>query len=164
MKTIFALLIFALTTHFAFAQSNNVVIKGSTNVNTFKCRNSNFGTYSFQTSDPSFFQLDVKDFDCGNRMMSNDFKKILKADQYPKMTVKFKSFTKLNESLYSAIIEVKLMDKIKYYSTEFTSNGHYIIGNETVKFSDFNIIPPKKMGGLITVNNNLNLTLTLKKT
>lgn len=146
------------------AQENFVKINGSTNVNSFQFINSKFrndrGAYSFSEKDLPNIILKVSDFYCGNKMMTKDFQKILNAEKYPEMTIRFISLIKDQKSLL-AVIEVKMMNQSKRYQVELNIQNNKLTGRKNVKFSDFNIIPPKKMGGVIVVKDDLDLIFSL---
>ena len=57
----------------------------------------------------------------------------------------------------TALAEVKLMNKVKTYNVELTETGKFLTGKQQVKFSDFGIIPPKKMAGMVVVKDELDL-------
>lgn len=164
MKKLFYLQIFCSSV-FILAQVNNVVVNGKTNINTFKCVNDQFNSvsnnYSFKKGNLPYLQLEVNHFDCGNKVMTSDMKKTLKAEKFPKMYVKFLSLQKVSDKQYNAKIEVKLTDKIKYYDTSFYPVKNTLVGREYVRFSDFGLKAPTKMGGMIVVEDVLNLVLTL---
>lgn len=157
-------MLFGLISFFANAQENYVQINGSTNVNNFQCVNNKFksevGLYNFSEKKLPYIILNVTDFDCGNKMMTKDFQKILHAEKYPEMTIKFINFIKTQKS-FLAVVEVKMMNQSKRYNVEFAIENKKLVGRKNVKFSDFNIIPPKKMGGMIVVKDDLNLTFSL---
>ena len=157
-------LLFGFITLFAQAQENFVQINGSTNVNKFQCVNNKFkaetGVYAFTERNLPNIILKVNEFDCGNKMMTKDFQKILNSEKYPNMTIKFINFTKVQKN-YIAVVEVKMMNQSKRYSVEFEIENNKLIGRKNVKFSDFNITPPKKMGGMIVVKDDLNLVFSL---
>ncbi len=92
--------------------------------------------------------------------MTKDFQKILYAEKYPEMTIRFVSFIR-NQKNFSAVVEVKMMNQSKRYNIDFGVENNRLIGRKNVKFSDFNIIPPKKMGGMIVVKDDLNLIFSL---
>ncbi len=157
-------LLFELAMTLAQAQENFIRIDGSTNVNTFRCVNNHFnaeyGVYIFTEKKLPNIILKIKDFDCGNKMMTKDFQNILNAEKYPDMILQFISFTKMQNN-YIAVVEVRMMNQSKRYSVTFEVENHRLIGRKTVKFSDFKITPPKKMGGMIVVKDNLDLTFSL---
>lgn len=160
----FLYLLFSLCFLFSNAQENFVKINGSTNVNSFQCVNSKFkndgSVYSFAEKNLPNIILKVADFDCGNKMMTKDFQKILNSERYPEMTIKFVKFTKAQKN-YLAIVEVKMMNQSRRYNVEFELENNKMTGRKNVKFSDFNITPPKKMGGMIVVKDDLNLSFSL---
>lgn len=160
----FLYLLFGFITILAQAQENFVQINGSTNVNKFQCVNNKFkaenGVFTFTERKLPNIILKVNDFDCGNKMMTKHFQKILNSEKYPDMTIKFINFTKTQKS-YNAIVEVRMMNQSKRYNVEFNVENNKMIGRKNVKFSDFNITPPKKMGGMIVVKDDLNLIFSL---
>ena len=150
---------------FLLSQNNNVVVNGKTNINTFKCVNEKFNqqsnSYSFSKNQLPYLQLEVNNFDCRNRIMTNDLRKTLQAEKYPKMFVKFVSFKKVSNQQYNARIEVKRTAQIKYYDTTFYPVNNAFVGREYVRFSDFGLKAPTKMGGMVQVEDRLDLILTL---
>ncbi len=144
------------------AQENFLQINGSTNINTFKCINKTFKTpsgTSFSERLPGY-NLQVNEFDCFNKIMTKDFQKTLSSDKYPYLIIKILKFTK-SQNAYYAVVEVLMMNRSKNYNVIFTlENGKYI-GRKNVKFSEFNIQPPKKMGGMIVVKDDLDLIFSL---
>lgn len=150
------------------AQENSLQINGCTNVNKFKCANYDFyfdnNKPSFTANDLPKIKLLVKDFDCGNGTMTKDFQKTLNATQYPNLHIKFLNFSKKENNKYIATVEVKMMTKTVKYTIDFVSSKNRLIGQETVKFSDFGIVPPKKMGGMIVVKDHLNLVFNMALT
>lgn len=163
MRPFYILLFFLISIIKISAQENFVKINGSTNVSSFQCINSKFkneGAYSFSEKSLPNIILKVADFDCGNKMMTKDFQKILNAAKYPEMTIKFINFTR-NQKKYIAVVEVKMMNQSRKYNVEFNLENNKMVGKKNVKFSDFNITPPKKMGGMIVVKDDLDLTFSL---
>ena len=55
------------------------------------------------------------------------------------------------------------MNRVRNYTIELFENGNIITAKQTVKFSDFGITPPKKMGGMIVVKDELDLYFNLNK-
>lgn len=149
---------------FMNAQENYVQISGSTNINTFKCTNNTFkapgGNFMISEKNLPNIALKVDDFDCRNRIMTSDFQKTLSAEDHPYLHVKFLSLDK-SKTVYNAQIEVKMIDKSKIYNVTFCLQNGKFTGKRSVKFSDFDISPPKKMGGMIVVKDDLNLVFVL---
>lgn len=148
-----------------FAQNNGLEINGWTNINTFKCSNTKFQSpssiYSFTGKNLPNLIFKMDDFDCRNKMMTSDFRKILQSDKYPNLTIKFIEFTKTSSDRFNAILEVKMMTVSRKYQIEFSMYNNNLVGNKRVRFSDFKIIPPKKMGGMVYVKDELDLFFSL---
>lgn len=164
MKPFYTVLFLLFSATMILAQENFVKINGSTNVSSFQFINSKFrndrGAYSFSEKNLPNIILKVSDFDCKNKIMVKDFQKILNSEKYPEMTIRFINLTK-NQTNLIAVIEVKMMNQSKRYHVEFNIQNNKLIGRKNLKFSDFNIIPPKKMGGMIVVKDDLDLILSL---
>ncbi len=151
----FSFLIFSIL---GKAQENNFTIIGKTNVNTFKCIDKNFNTpISFGNLSTNKITLNVIDFNCKYDYITKDFRKTLSADKFPQIQVNFGKFKKNNNGTFTSLAEVKLMNKVKTYNVELTETGKFLTGKQQVKFSDFGIIPPKKMAGMVVVKDELDL-------
>lgn len=168
MKNKIIILLFSILPMLVYTQNNSVEINGWTNVNTFKCSNPNFkkstSIYSFSGNQLPNINLQVQDFDCRNKMMTSDFRKTLNAEKYPVLTIKFLSFSKISQGRYSAVVEVKMMNANKKYTIEFTDDKEKLTGIKRLKFSDFKIVPPKKMGGMVYVKDEIDLRFSLALT
>ena len=165
MNKIILLAILFLGVIFGQAQEYLIQINGSTNVNEFKCKNNEFyfedEHYNFLNKQLPDIILKSREFDCGNNIMTKDFQKTLQSQTYPNLHIKFLNFSKKESNKYSAVVEVKMMNKTVKYNIEFAIMNGRLIGKETVKFSDFGIVPPKKMGGMIVVKDNLDLVFNM---
>lgn len=167
----FIIFYFCLFCCLCIAQSNSYLqISGKSNVNSFKCINNSIYQKSAITLPKNFTEkiesnnsinLIVKDFTCENKMMTSEFRKTLNAEKFPFFYLKIVSFSKKSLNQYTGIVEVKMMNKTKTYTVDFTENEDHIIGKKTVRFSDFGINPPQKMGGLLVVRDNLDLLFSL---
>jgi hypothetical protein len=148
------------------AQKNVLEINGWTNINTFKCVENQFKgsamVYSFTGAQLPNIAFKITNFDCGNKVMTGDFQKTLKADKFPELTIKFLQFKKTSSNTFQAVVDVKMMTVSRKYPIEFTYFQNSLMGNKRLKFSDFQIVPPKKMGGMVYVKDELDLVFSLK--
>lgn len=163
MKHLLSLLLTALFS-FVSAQSNTLIINGKTNVNSFKCTSGKLETltdYSWRSGKMPGFVIPVSGFDCGGKMITSDFRKTLKSDVYPSLNVRFLNLKKLSADKFQALAEVKLMGNFHRYTVNFELNGKYLYASQVVKFSDFDLVPPKRMGGMVVVKDDLNLNFIL---
>lgn len=154
-----------------------VKVNGSTNVNKFICTVPNYTSQDTLTcfikkSDGSVsmsgnLALPVSSFDCANPVMTKDLRKTLLANQFPAFTIYFLSMEKYpllkpeQESITGMVnIElagVKKLLKINYKIAMDQQKIIRMVGTKTIFFSDFNIAPPRKLGGMIQTNNQLDV-------
>nr|WP_199162064.1 hypothetical protein [Elizabethkingia sp. ASV34] len=146
------------------AQQNFIEIHGKTNINSFKCVNdisNNFQKINFTYTPLPEIEIKVARFDCKNRIMTSDLKKKLSEKQFPNMYIRFLTFSKISEDKYLSVVEVKIMNKIQKYQIGFSNQNGGLKGMRYIKFSDFQITPPKKMGGMIVAKDDLLLRFFL---
>ncbi len=165
--------------------SSSLVIHGKTNVNNFDCELiQQLGEETLQvTSENSDFKLDfdglvlkfdIKQFDCGHEIMNKDFRSILKSDKHPFL------FLKINEIYINE--ETSLMEKLDVRSfvtislagvertkmiekaTVINHDDHLVTfkGSKVLQMTDFRIDPPTKFLGLVSVENELEVTFEIK--
>lgn len=169
----FFTVILTLYSFFLFSQNikdSFIIINGTTNVNSFKCVNDDFHQLiplSLENSPKNKFSetsinLIVKDFDCKNKMMTSDFRNTLNEEKYPFLNVTFLTLEKIADNKFRGFVQVKMMNKLKKYYIDFSLENSKLVGNKKLKFSDFGIVPPKKLGGLIAVKDSLDLAFSLK--
>ncbi|MGY4386118.1 hypothetical protein ACVWYN_003168 [Pedobacter sp. UYP24] len=157
-------------------------VNGSTNINKFSCFIPEYiypdtlimyahkGREEVKISGQMI--LDIKSFDCHNVIMTKDLRKTLKADVFPKLIITFTSLSKYpdlakGESTISGIVNISIGGVNKRFEVAYLCNPDglksiSLIGKKTVNFSDFNIIPPRKLGGMIKTNNMLDVEFILK--
>jgi hypothetical protein len=157
--------------------NSKISINGSTNVSTFDCI-LNFTdakssvTAIFQISGNKIKFEDAKlnlansRFDCGNKSINKDFLEMLSTNNYPNIVLDLKEITKSpnNENEILALVNISLAGCSKFYSVRLnTAQGKSLkaTGILKLKLSDFNLKPPKKVLGLIVVEDTLEINLDL---
>lgn len=156
-------------------------VNGSTNVNKFSCTIPEYAQPDTLILTRENKQrpvkikgamiLDVQKFDCKNAMMTNDLRKTLKAKLYPKLTVTFESLSSYPDATtpgaaIKGMVTIELAGAIKRFEVDYqyVATGEKmlrLIGTKKVNFSDFNIDPPKRLGGMIKTNNELSVEFML---
>ncbi|RQO69565.1 YceI family protein [Pedobacter sp. KBW06] len=156
-------------------------VNGSTNINKFSCivpeyvQPDTLICYKENKNGPlkisGSMALDVQKFDCKHAVMTNDLRKTLKAKVYPKIIIKFLNLSKYpdlynREEAIKGAVTIELAGIVKHFEVDYkytmTGNGNLkLIGTKQVNFSDFNISPPRKLGGMIKTNNELNVEFVL---
>ena len=118
--------------------------------------------------------LDVQSFDCHNAIMTKDLRKTLKEKEFPKVTIRFISLSKypnaggqqedIKGSVAISLAGVSKQVEVDYRFIKTGIKTLTLIGTKAVNFSDFEIIPPRKLGGMIKTNNTLDVEFVLKLT
>jgi hypothetical protein len=154
-------------------------IQGSTNVNKFTCkfdgylgsdtlqyhRNHRTGTLNFSSNE---MIIPVRSFDCGAKQISNDFRKTLKSETYPRLTIALRSLENpfnQNDCLIDGVVDITLAGVTTKYTVSYlvnlNKNTILLKGIRPVKFSDFGLEAPTKLQGLIRVDEELNVEFNL---
>lgn len=166
------------TAEFLIEGNSELGIAGSTNVNEFNCNlifgiiNSKVNTLYQKDSNKIKFQvanlsLANECFDCGSRMMNNDFLEMLKTERYPNIALDLKEIiiNPKNPNENIALLNISLAGRSKLYSIWLNVNQSDKInasGCLKLNLSDFNLVPPKKMLGLVVVDDAIEINLDLK--
>ena len=156
-------------------------VSGKTNVNRFNCVINSYAkpdtlTYFGSSTGPlklsGSVQLDIKDFDCYDQIMTKDLRKTLKYKEYPKMIIHFislKRYPKFREKpdAVTGFVAIELAGITKHFEVNylFRSDGPAaatLVGTRKINFSDFNLEPPRKLGGVIRAGNELHVEFDLK--
>lgn len=155
-------------------QGSSLTVNGSTNVNKFQCDITNYSmpdtiTCVKQAKTQTLpmngkLKLDIESFDCHNRMMTNDLRKTLKYQEFPKLVIKFISINSYpnfkNPTKITGLVDIVLAGVVKRYDISylFTVDNNNIVhlkGDRAVAFTDFNLTPPSKLGGVIKAKDEL---------
>jgi hypothetical protein len=158
---------------------SELYIYGSTNVNNFTCKFDSYKggdtlefieEHSSSTLKFSFNQMTipVKSFDCGVKQISRDFWKTLKSESYPDLRINFRSLQNLNvrnNTWVDGVVDITLAGVTARYTINYhvTTNNKVISlkGTHPVNFSEFNLLAPEKLKGLIKVNECLEVEFNL---
>lgn len=165
-------------------KSSSLRINGRTNISHFSCAVAQYGepdTITFQNTESrgisasiplnGVLHVNIGDFDCRNHAMTGEFKKILLYKQYPQLKIIFLSLERMPvfgtqpESLKGQVF-IELAGVSKQFEMDYTSNREdpdtvELTGSRQLCFSDFGLQPPKKMNGLVRVNETLEVRFML---
>jgi len=152
---------------------SEVTIKGKSNVNSFECKyNSDFIENDLQVSiarnnnkillDGAKIAIKSTGFDCAHKMITKDFKSILKADEYPHIVINVKEINTTKENI-TAKLNVKIAGVEKEYLVPviFNSNTNNVKGLLKLNIKDFKLKSPKKLLGMVVVNDNVDINFNL---
>ena len=156
------------------ACNSYILISGESNINRFNFiydlrELEPFEAYS-RLKDSSQFELNIpiKDFRASNPSMYNDFLQLMKASQYPRITIgipKDQLFATV-KSYYSPDPEMRItIAGITHTyridcSLENCTENRILIGSQKIRLSDFDLKPPEKLYGLVKVNNEITVNFS----
>lgn len=161
-------------------KSSSLRVDGKSNVNNFTCNINQYDasdTISITNGSEKpiklsgKMQMEIVSFNCHSRMITRDFRRTLKAEEYPKMTIHFLSLQWMpalqsEKELIKGWVEVEVAGVVKSFELCYTfSNngpGHIQLdGGRTFNFSDFKLSPPKKMAGIIKIKDAFDVNFQL---
>jgi hypothetical protein len=165
-------------------KTSSLSIDGHTNVSKFSCSVNEYtepDTIACLKGDcltdpqgiplKGVLRINIDDFNCHNGVMTAEFKKTLKYKQYPQLKISFLTLARIpssgdNNEAIKGSVDIELTGisrrfEIAYTSCRAGASELELAGTRTVGFSDFKLQPPRKMGGLIQVNDRLNVRFIL---
>jgi len=164
------------------SENSSLLVNGSTNVNKFSCGILAYGqtdTLVVSKTDRGVvltgsIGLSVESFDCHNSMMTRDLRKTLKEREFPKLRINFLSLSRLPElttqpQFIKGLVNIEIAGIRKRYEVDYqitidAQKVIHLLGTREVNFSDFNLIPPRKLGGMIKTNDKLSVEFHLNMT
>ena len=170
------------TTRWVLVKGGSLEVKGSTNINNFTC-----GITGYSNPDTivvfrapgdrdavslrGSLSLDVKLFDCRNPVMTGDLRKTLKSKDHPKLKIRFLSLSKFPDlssqpDNIRGLVDIELAGVSKRFEVNYRFYRDQqkiirLIGERDVNFTDFNLSPPRKLGGMIQTDNRLRVQFQL---
>jgi len=151
---------------------SKVFLSGTSNVNKFSCdcihdfEHQVFKAESVSDQELEFanthIQLVVEYINCKNRKMDRDLQKALKAELFPTIKIELENIkavpfiSTFSWNSIKAIVNITLAGEKRKYEIEVKAtrkDGKFLLtGNKTLNMTDFNIIPPQVLFGMIKVN------------
>src|SRR5690606_19416653 len=108
-----------------------------------------------KSQDAFYFDIAVDDFGCGNLLLNNDFRKTIRAKEYPKAHVKVTNLRKSQQG-YRCSLHLEIAGKKLFFKDFLLHDGEQTLtGNLDLNFDTLGLSPPKKFGGLIKVDETL---------
>ncbi len=155
--------------------NSQLLIHGQTNINSFTCFISCYNstdTLAYEQENGIFvfegnkMTIPVFNFNCGNGMITKDFRTTVKADKNPYLTISFVTLEKHPaDSKATAKLDITLAGVSKQSTLQFDMNkkGDFIqlSGKHPVCFSDFQLQAPERMLGMVKVKEDLRVEFNL---
>lgn len=173
---------------FLVDQKSVLLLKGTTNVNSFTCKcKDNYHPQSFflknSTSDLLEFtetrlQLAIATLDCGNKKMNTDLQKALNATTHPKIKVEllkvkigdecYANIDCVSENLTEALVyaQISINGKSNRYWIDVelrksSENKFFVLGQKRLNMLDFGVKPPEVFFGAVKVNSGIDIVFDL---
>ena len=162
-------------------EDSNLSVNGSTNINTFACVIAAYdqkdtitikGKGDHEIPLSGSISLRTESFDCHNAMMTHDLRKTLKEKEFPMLHISFLSLSKLPQlstkpEAITGLINIELAGTRKRFEVDYkvSVDGQkvvHLLGIRDVNFTDFNLVPPRKLGGMIKTNDKLSVVFHLR--
>jgi hypothetical protein len=170
------------TKRWLVSQNSSLSVNGSTNINAFSCVIPAYDQVDTLTVSENnkagvvilsgMIGLSISSFDCHNSGMTKQLQKTLKEKQFPVLFIRFLSLHKLPElstkpEFITGLVNINLAGvnkrfEINYQISQDAQKVIHLLGSRDLNFSDFNLIPPTKLGGMIKTKDKLTVTFHLK--
>lgn len=163
-------------------KSSSLRVEGESNINKFRCdidgyyqRDTIFCYANGQVNKPvqlrGSLKIDIFKFDCHNKLITNDLRKTLKAEDHPKLIIRFLSLERVpvfdgNTDIMKGLVDVELAGTSKTFEILYSfikpgSSTIILNGGRTFNFSDFKLKPPSKVAGMIKIKNEFAVNFRL---
>lgn len=162
-------------------QHSSLMVNGSTNVNKFSCvipacpQQDTITVSQGKGSEPvqldGRIRLPVSIFDCHISAMTRQLRETLKEKQFPALCIRFLSLSRFPElstapAQVTGLVEIGIAGvtkrfEISYQISQDTQQMIHLRGTRIVNFSDFNLTPPTKLGGMIKTRDALSVDFQL---
>lgn len=171
----------AMVTKWVIVNGCSLKVDGSTNVNNFSCAITNYSkpdtivvirNSNLPVQLNGNIHLDVQNFDCHNAIMTADLRKTLKSKEHPLLKINFISMNKYPNAdnkleITKGMVVIELAGVSKRFEVDYktvSANKSFInfVGSRKVNFTDFNLVPPRKLGGMIKTDNELSVEFNVR--
>jgi hypothetical protein len=151
-----------------------ITVDGNTTIGSFSCQYSEskqndtlFLSKERRAKQPYAFSLNVPQFSCGNFLLNKDFQKTLQAAEHPQIVVEVTNLHPDNKGAYIGSVKLKLVGKSKIINDirffENIINGQKVLSTDFVfTASEFNLSPPKRLGGLVEADDCMKISVNLR--
>jgi len=163
------------------SQNSNLSVNGSTNINTFSCvipAYDKTDTLTIKSKNDKgiilsgSIDLSVNSFDCHNSGMTKQLQKTLNEKQFPVLHIRFLSLSSLPAMTRSpepvtGVVDIEIAGVVKqfeinYQMSQDEDNVIHLLGSMDLNFTDFKLVPPRKLGGMIKTKDRLTVAFHLK--
>ncbi|MEQ1747300.1 MAG: YceI family protein [Saprospiraceae bacterium] len=164
---------------YSIVKPSRLYLRGTTNVNKFTCEcEDQFVLQELEITDDTDagarfknarLSMMTRKFNCRNGKIDRDMQKALKAEEYPKIEIELLETRQKTEGLQNpesdwfdieakvnvTITGVTKEKQIKAKAKKLSTGQFALKGSEALNMSEFSIVPPTAMFGLIKVNDQI---------
>jgi hypothetical protein len=144
-----------------------ITVSGQTSFGAFNCDYTQEGlkdTLIFNArgkSNPIRYKIPVREFSCGNFILNKDFRSTLKAQQYPVCEVQVGNLVQKNGEIFCDMTVFLVGKKLEFPELKLQRNGKGLQTQLQLSFERLELEPPSKLGGLVKVEEKLDLQIFL---
>jgi hypothetical protein len=169
------------TKRWVVSQNSKLSVSGSTNINKFSCIIPSYDRVDTLTMSENnhdgvvilsgTIDLRVNSFDCHNSGMTRQLQKTLNEKQFPVLHIRFLSLSNLPSMTpkpepVTGLVDIEIAGvnkrfEINYQISRDEENVIHLLGSRDLNFSDFKLIPPRKLGGMIQTKELLTIAFHL---
>jgi hypothetical protein len=167
------------TTRWMINGRSSLTVNGSTNVNKFSCEIRGYDKTDIMVVSKTnndiilsgSIRLNILSFDCHNAMMTRDLRKTLRENEFPRMHISFLSLNEfpdltITPKHITGVVDIEIAGtkkrfKINYQVSVDGQNVVHLVGYRDVNFSDFKLVPPKRLGGMVRAKDKLSVVFHL---
>lgn len=172
----------AETKKWLVSENSTLCVNGSTNVNKFACEILAYdrtdtltvlkGKNDKEVILSGQIDLHIQSFDCHNSIMTHDLRKTLKEKQFPVLQITFLSLNRMPDLIQqpesiTGVVDIEIAGvrrrfDVKYQIYIDAQKTIHLLGSRDINFTDFNLTPPRKLGGIIQTKDRLSVDFHLK--
>ncbi|MCL6260558.1 hypothetical protein M3O96_15755 [Aquiflexum sp. TKW24L] len=148
-------------------KEKRISVKGKTSLGGFTCKYSEKGlkeslVMNSQNGLPDLdLNIIVENFGCGNFILNKDFRNTIKAKEFPMAKVRVNNWVRKNGRFYCNMFVTLAGKHLVFRDLELVRVKEGVKANVKIQFSQLGLAPPSKMGGMVKVDENLDLEIVL---
>jgi hypothetical protein len=150
---------------------SKITIHGRSNVNRFSCEYKGNLSQDFKLNlikrptkieiQGGRISLNSNGFDCHHRMITKDLKTTINSEKYNHIDIEVKNVYYKGDEVISNI-QIELSGVKKTYDVPVIITNNNVRGVLKIDIRDFNLKAPKKVLGMVVLDNNIEIEISLK--
>ncbi|MCC9165835.1 YceI family protein [Pontibacter harenae] len=158
---------------FVVVRGEKVRVQANTSIGSINCTYSSAGkrdtlflNKAILKQDRLSIAIPVKKFSCGNILLNKDFQHTLNAQNHPFVQVDVLELNKHKNTITGTLLlmlagKSKVLKDVSFYVIT-NSKAQTLATDLCLSFTDFELATPKKMGGMVKVDDDLQISVELQ--